>query len=59
MRFHLIDEVESWEAWQRISVRKVTSVQEEYWQQTAGGFSYCPSAWRPRRSARRAPGSSC
>lgn len=37
MRFHLIDRIESWEAWQRISARKVTSVHEEYWQPTASG----------------------
>lgn len=37
MRFHLIDRIESWEAWRRVSARKVTSVHEDFWQQTADG----------------------
>jgi 3-hydroxyacyl-[acyl-carrier-protein] dehydratase len=37
MRFHLIDRIESWEADTRISARKVTSVHEDYWQQTPDG----------------------
>ncbi|MEW1720671.1 3-hydroxylacyl-ACP dehydratase [Streptomyces sp. NPDC093109] len=37
MRFHLIDRIESWEPGRHITARKVTSRQEDYWQDTADG----------------------
>ncbi|MET9697396.1 3-hydroxylacyl-ACP dehydratase [Streptomyces sp. NPDC006529] len=37
MRFHLIDRIESWTPREHITARKVTSVDEDYWQHTGGG----------------------
>ncbi|MFJ9583191.1 hotdog family protein [Streptomyces acidicola] len=37
MRFHLIDRIDSWQPHQRITARKVTSVHEDHWIQTAEG----------------------
>ena len=37
MRFLMVDRIETWEAGTHIRARKVTSVQEDYWQQTADG----------------------
>ncbi|MDO0937272.1 3-hydroxylacyl-ACP dehydratase [Streptomyces sp. DG2A-72] len=37
MRFHLIDRIESWTPRERITARKVTSVDEELWQPVGSG----------------------
>ncbi|MCX4783728.1 3-hydroxylacyl-ACP dehydratase [Streptomyces sp. NBC_01264] len=37
MRFHLIDRIETWTPRERITARKVTTVDEDYWQDTANG----------------------
>ena len=36
MRFHLIDRVDSWEANTSVKGRKVTSLSEDYWEETDG-----------------------
>lgn len=37
MRFHLIDRIETWTPREHITARKVTSVDETYWQDTGSG----------------------
>ena len=37
MRFHLIDRVDSWEPSKSVKGRKVTSLSEEYWEDTGDG----------------------
>jgi 3-hydroxyacyl-[acyl-carrier-protein] dehydratase len=37
MRFHLIDRIDSWDPGRHITASKVTSVHEDYWQDTPGG----------------------
>lgn len=32
MRFHLVDRVDSFEPWVRVSARKITSASEDYWE---------------------------
>jgi 3-hydroxyacyl-[acyl-carrier-protein] dehydratase len=44
MRFHLVDRIESYEPWQTIHARKLTSRNESYWQQDGSTHSVLPSA---------------
>jgi 3-hydroxyacyl-[acyl-carrier-protein] dehydratase len=37
MRFHLIDKVDSWEPGKSVRGRKLTSISEEYWEDTGDG----------------------
>src|SRR2546430_281067 len=37
MRFHLIDKVDSWEPGQSVRGRKLTSVSEDYWEDSDDG----------------------
>jgi 3-hydroxyacyl-[acyl-carrier-protein] dehydratase len=37
MRFHLIDRVDEWEPAKRVRARKLTSLSEDYWEQTENG----------------------
>jgi len=42
MRFHLIDRVDSWEANSSVKGRKVTSLSEDYWEESGDGLVMPP-----------------
>jgi 3-hydroxyacyl-[acyl-carrier-protein] dehydratase len=42
MRFHLIDRVDAWEPERSVKGRKVTSLSEDYWEETDGGLVMPP-----------------
>jgi 3-hydroxyacyl-[acyl-carrier-protein] dehydratase len=42
MRFHLIDNIDSWESSRKISARKVTSAAEDYWRRDQAGRLLMP-----------------
>jgi 3-hydroxyacyl-[acyl-carrier-protein] dehydratase len=42
MRFHLIDRVDSWEPERSVKGRKVTSLSEDYWEETEDGLVMPP-----------------
>jgi 3-hydroxyacyl-[acyl-carrier-protein] dehydratase len=42
MRFHLIDRVDSWEPERSVKGRKVTSLSEDYWEETDDGLVMPP-----------------
>ena len=42
MRFHLVDRVDSWEPNTSVRARKVTSLSEDYWEETDGGLVMPP-----------------
>jgi 3-hydroxyacyl-[acyl-carrier-protein] dehydratase len=42
MRFHLIDRVDAYEPKASVKGRKVTSLSEDYWEETAGGLLVMP-----------------
>ena len=42
MRFHLIDRIDSWEPERSVKGRKVTSLSEDYWEETDDGLVMPP-----------------